>query len=76
LKDLAAHGSLFTTRPSLFDYIATKAKLQQASRQLFEMLDGDHLKITINQKYPLKDASLVHELLEGRKTKGSTLLVP
>ncbi|GJM29801.1 MAG: quinone oxidoreductase [Cyclobacteriaceae bacterium] len=76
LKDLAAHGSLFTTRPSLFDYVATKAALQQASKELFEMLEGGHLKITINQKYPLKDAGLVHELLENRKTKGSTLLVP
>lgn len=76
LKDLAAHGSLFTTRPTLFDYIATKPELKTASEKLFKMLDGGHLKITVNQKYPLKDAGLVHELLEGRKTKGSTLLVP
>lgn len=76
LKDLAAHGSLFTTRPSLFDYVATKGELQAACNTLFAMLEGDHLKITINDKFPLKDAGHVHELLEGRKTKGSTLLVP
>jgi len=76
LKDLAAHGSLFTTRPSLFDYVATKEELRNASETLFKMLEGDHLKITVNDKFPLKEAGHVHELLEGRKTKGSTLLVP
>ncbi len=76
LKDLAAHGSLFTTRPSLFDYVATKGELQAACNTLFSMLENDHLRITINDKFPLKDAGHVHELLEGRKTKGSTLLVP
>ncbi len=76
LKDLAAHGSLFTTRPSLFDYVATKEALRAASNNLFEMLEGSHLKISINQRFKLEEASLVHELLEGRQTKGSTIMVP
>ncbi len=76
LKDLVAHGSLFTTRPSLFDYIPTKETLQAASSSLFDMLESGHINVTINQKYQLEEASLVHELLETRQTKGSTILIP
>ena len=76
LRDLAVHGSLFTTRPSLFDYVATKESLQSASKSLFEMLAKGHLKISINQRFKLEEASLVHELLEGRQTKGSTVMEP
>ncbi len=76
LKDLVAHGSLFTTRPSLFDYVPTKETLQAASDSLFAMLDSGHIKVTINQKYKLEEASLVHQLLENRETKGSTILIP
>jgi len=76
LKDLVAHGSLFTTRPTLFDYVATKESLKAASQSLFKMLEGGHLKVTVNQRYKLEEASLVHELLETRQTKGSTVLIP
>lgn len=76
LKDLVAHGSLFTTRPTLFDYVATNEALQAASNSLFKMLKDGHIKVTINQRYKLEEASLVHQLLESRKTKGSTVLIP
>ena len=76
LKHLVAHGSLFTTRPTLFDYIATKEALKSASENLFRMLEGGHIKVAVNQRYKLEEASLVHELLETRQTKGSTVLIP
>lgn len=76
LRDLNTHGSLFTTRPTLFDYIATREALQAASNSLFDMLSAGYLKISINQKFKLEEASLVHELLEGRQTKGSTVMKP
>ena len=76
LKDLVSHGSLFTTRPTLFDYVATRDALQSACNNLFEMLDTGKIKVTINQKFKLQEAALVHELLETRKTKGSTVLIP
>lgn len=76
LKDLVANGSLFTTRPSLFDYVPTKEALQTASDNLFDMLESGHIKVTINQKYKLEEAGLVHQLLENRQTKGSTILIP
>ena len=76
LKDLVAHGSLFTTRPTLFDYVATNEALRAASNSLFAMLDNGNIKVTVNQKYKLEEASLVHQLLETRQTKGSTVLIP
>ena len=74
LKDLVAHGSLFTTRPTLFDYVATREALVAACDSLFAMLENGHIKVTINQRFDLSEAALVHELLENRKTKGSTVM--
>ena len=76
LKDLVAHGSLFTTRPTLFDYVATREALEAACNSLFEMLISERIKVTINQRFKLEQAALVHELLETRQTKGSTVLTP
>lgn len=76
LKDLVAHGSLFTTRPTLFDYVATKEALQAACDSLFKMLDNGLIQVTINQRFKLEEAALVHEMLESRQTKGSTVLIP
>jgi NADPH2:quinone reductase len=76
LKDLVAHGSLFTTRPTLFDYVATRDALEAACNSLFEMLTSGRIKVTINQRFKLEQAALVHELLETRQTKGSTVLTP
>lgn len=76
LQHLAQHGSLFTTRPTLFDYIPTKESLQKASGELFKMVKNGQLKVAINQKFDLRDAAQVHQLLESRQTKGSTILIP
>ncbi len=76
LKDLAQHGSLFTTRPTLFDYIPTKETLTKASKALFDMLSNGHLRVSVNQKFQLAEASKVHQMLENRQTKGSTILIP
>ncbi len=76
LGHLAQHGSLFTTRPSLFDYIATKEELEKATEKLFGMIHQGFLRVPAEQKFKLEEAAKVHELLEGRKTKGSTILLP
>ena len=73
---LAAKGSLFLTRPTLFSYIATPEELAQAARDLFAVVKKKIVKISINQTYPLKEAAQVHRDLEARKTTGSTVLLP
>jgi len=73
---LGAKGSLFLTRPSLATYTAKRADLEQAARELFEVVGSGAVKIRVNQTFPLQDAAQAHEALEARRTTGSTVLLP
>jgi NADPH2:quinone reductase len=73
---LAQKGSLYATRPTLFTHIAERADLEEVSGALFDVVKAGHVKIEINQTYPLKDAVQAHKDLEGRKTTGSTVMLP
>jgi len=73
---LQQKGSLFATRPTLNTYVAKREDLLKTANELFEVVGGGRVKIPVNQKYPLKDAQQAHRDLEGRKTTGSTILVP
>lgn len=73
---LNRRGSLFLTRPSLFDYVAERAELDAAASALFAMIAAGRLNIEIGLTRPLVDAAEVHRLLEGRQTTGSVILLP
>ena len=73
---LAQKGSLFLTRPTLFNYTASREDLVAAARDLFAVVKSKAVKIAINQTYPLRDAAQAHRDLEARKTTGSTILLP
>ncbi len=74
--DLARAGSLFLTRPTLFDYIALPEERQESAGRLFDALASGAMKVDIGQRFPLADAALTHDALEGRRTTGSTILIP
>ena len=74
--ELTSRGSLFLTRPRLFDYIATRAELDAAAADLFAMMVAGKLDVEIGLKRPLAEAAEVHRLLEGRQTTGSVVLLP
>ncbi len=76
LNELASRGSLFVTRPSLFNYIAKRDDLEMMAAELFGMVESGKIKIDINQRYALKDVAQAHSDLESRKTTGSTILLP
>lgn len=76
LNELASRGSLFVTRPSLFNYIAKRDDLEMMAAELFGMVESGKIKININQRYALKDVAQAHSDLESRKTTGSTILLP
>jgi NADPH2:quinone reductase len=76
LSELASRGSLFITRPSLFNYIARREDLEAGAAELFAMVESGKVKIDINQRYALKDAARAHIDLEARKTTGSSILIP
>jgi NADPH2:quinone reductase len=74
--ELARRGSLFLTRPTLFHYIARRADLERAARELFEVIGRGAVRIEIGQTYALQDAAQAHRDLEARRTIGSTVLLP
>ena len=71
---LAQKGSLFLTRPTMYDYVVTREELENAAAELFDVVASGKVKIEVNQRFALKDAAEAHRALEGRKTKGSTVL--
>lgn len=73
---LAQKGSLFATRPTLFTYIATRDALEATAGELFDVVQRGIVKIELNQEYRLANAIQAHEDLEGRKTTGTTVLIP
>ncbi len=73
---LAQKGSLFSTRPTLFDYYSDPAERTAGADYVFDMIRKGIIKITIGQTYALEDAAQAHRDLEGRKTTGSTVLLP
>ncbi|SDE37089.1 quinone oxidoreductase family protein [Rhodospira trueperi] len=73
---LNTKGSLFLTRPKLMDYAATRAELVAMADDVFGVVASGAVRIAVNQTYALKDAAQAHRDLEGRKTTGSTVLLP
>jgi NADPH2:quinone reductase len=76
LAILATKGSLFVTRPTLVHYIASRQDLVETANDLFDAVKRGMVKIQVNQTFPLRDAAEAHRALEGRKTTGSTVLLP
>jgi len=76
LNLLAQRGSLFATRPTLFNYVAKRAELEKTANELFDVVASGAVKIEINQTYALKDVRKAHEDLEARKTTGASILLP
>ncbi len=73
---LARHGSLFVTRPSLNSYAAKRSDLESMAAELFGIVRSGAVKIEIGRRYPLADAAQAQRDLEGRRTKGSSILIP
>lgn len=73
---LSRSGSLFMTRPTLFDYVATTPELDASAEALFAVLRSGALRVEIGQTFPLDRVQDAHRALAGRRTVGSTLLIP
>jgi NADPH2:quinone reductase len=76
MSDLAAGGSLYATRPTLFDYIKTGDELQRRAAELFAKVASGAVRPNIGQRLSLRDAAQAHRDLEARRTTGSTILLP
>ncbi len=69
-------GSLSLTRPTLADFVTTRAELLARAAELFEWVGQGRLTVNIGGTYPLPDAGRAHEDLAGRRTTGKLLLLP
>ncbi|MFI9380451.1 quinone oxidoreductase family protein [Kutzneria sp. NPDC052558] len=67
-------GSLYLTRPTLYDHIVTRAELEHHAEAVFDAVTAGELKIRVGHEYPLAQARQAHEDLQGRRTTGKLLL--
>ena len=76
LGDLAAHGSLVVTRPTMMDFYADADEFNAGTSRLMEMIANGTVRAEIGQRLALRNAADAHRMLEARETVGSTILVP
>ena len=76
LQRLNTHGSLFVTRPTLRDYVATRAELLERAGAVLGAIARGELTLRVHDSYPLEGAGDAHRELESRQTSGKLLLVP
>jgi NADPH2:quinone reductase len=74
--DLGRKGSLFATRPTLFTYLADRARLEKMARDLMRAVGNGDVTIHIGRRLPLSEAAEAHRTLEARETSGSIVLLP
>ena len=73
---LAQKGSLYATRPTLFNYANTPQSLRAMAKELFDLVLAGKIKPEVRQTFPLRDAVAAHRALESRGTTGATVLLP
>lgn len=73
---LQAAGSVYLTRPSLANYIATPEEFAWRTTELLGAVSSGTLSVNIGARYPLAEAAAAHQALESRATTGKVLLIP
>jgi NADPH2:quinone reductase len=76
LAELVKRGSLYVTRPTLFDYTHDRADLESIARETFAAVKKKWVRIQIHQRYRLTEAVQAHRDLEARKTTGASVILP
>ena len=74
--ELVKRGSLYVTRPTLFDYTAERKDLESMARETFAVVKKKQVRVQIHQRYKLADAAQAHRDLESRKTTGASVIIP
>ncbi len=74
--DLMTNGSIYLTRPTLFDYVSGPEELRSRAADLFAWIESGDVDVRIGATYPVSEATAAHTALETRQTTGKVLLVP
>jgi NADPH2:quinone reductase len=73
---LSANGSIFLTRPTLFDYIAERSELERRADDLYRWIGAAELDVRVVHRFSMADAADAHRAIEARQTTGKVLLLP
>jgi NADPH2:quinone reductase len=76
IQRLGGMRSAFVTRPTVFAYVAQRAKYLEYAAAVFDMAATGTLKLRIGGIYPLAQAADAHRALAGRQTTGKLVLTP
>lgn len=76
LQTLNQRGSLFVTRPTLGDYVASRAELLERADGVLGAVARGELRLRVHAEYPLEHAADAHRALESRETSGKLLIIP
>ncbi len=76
IQSLAQGGSLYLTRPTLYNYVLTRDELLSRAGAVLGAVERGELKLRIEDALPLADAGKAHALLASRQTTGKLLLLP
>ena len=73
---LSRKGSLYVTRPTTATYMASTEELRTAVQAVFDALVAGSIEVQVGQRFALSESADAHRALEGRRTTGSTILLP
>ena len=73
---LSTKGSLFLTRPTMTNYLATREDLLARAGDVLGWVGSGELELRIGDRFALASAADAHRALQGRRTTGKVLLVP
>lgn len=74
--ELSKAGCVYLTRPSVHQHNPTPAAFHRSARRCLDMVRTGRIKVHIGQRYRLEDVARAHVDLVGRKTIGSSVLLP
>ncbi len=69
-------GSLYLTRPTLANYVATTAELRWRAGEVLGWIRDGSLRLRVDREVPMERAADAHRALEARQTMGKVLLRP
>lgn len=73
---LSQAGSVYVTRPTLFDYTATTEELDASAAAFFEVVRSGAVRTEIGRRWRLEEVADAHRALEARETTGPQVLLP
>lgn len=73
---LNSAGSVFLTRPTLADFIATTEEFRDRASEVLEGIVDGTLRLQVGATYGLSQAADAHRALQARGTTGSIVLDP